>query len=97
MIFVDHHGIREDSRRSRTCFITGTVSIRNCAQTRLIGDAKENIPSAVILKASFSMGRVEWVHGHKQAARDAWQVLERYYPQHPRTAMAKLYLQSEKP
>ncbi len=53
--------------------------------------------SAVIPEANFYMGMVEWVHGHKQAARDAWQVLERNYPQHPRTAMAKLYLQSGKP
>ena len=53
--------------------------------------------STLVPEASFYMGMVEWVQGHKQAAREIWQTLEKNYPQHPRTSMAKLYMQKGKP
>ena len=77
---------------------------KGCLQAGVLKQTKEGLAtwetlikkyprSVVIPEASFYMGMVEWVQGHKQAARETWQMLERDYPQHPRTAMAKLYLQ----
>ena len=64
----------------------------------------QNVPSHVLSldfghtqkDRSLTIDRV-WMIWSFWPPHDAWQVLERNYPQHPRTAMAKLYLQSEKP
>ncbi len=80
---------------------------KGCLQAGVLKQTKEGLAtwetliekyprSPLVPETRFYMGMVEWVQGHKQAAREIWQVLERNYPQHPRTAMAKLYLQKGK-
>jgi len=86
---------------------TSALLRKGCLQAGVLKQTKEGLAtwetliekyprSTLVPEASFYMGMVEWVQGHKQAAREIWQTLERNYPQHPRTAMAKLYLQKGK-
>lgn len=62
------------------------------------GELIRNHPkSDLIPEAAFYRGMVEWIDGHKQAARESWHILVLQYPHDPWTAQAKLYLGEDKP